>query len=188
MGRVEWREADEPVHAALSFKHSVRVATTHEKRDGLQSRFFAGRLVNDLRLEALGFGPTQVHAREHLRPVGRIHASGPGKDADDGAVRVELAVEIRGHFELVDGRRRRRDGEIDFGRRGFVRTEQLEHLARLFEAARDAVHAIDFFSNVRERFHRSLGRVGIVPEAFGPRALVEFGYLAPFSCVVKDAP
>jgi hypothetical protein len=38
---------------------------------------FAGRLVDDLGLEAAPFAPLQVHAQEHLRPVLRLRAARP---------------------------------------------------------------------------------------------------------------
>jgi hypothetical protein len=37
--------------------------------------------------------PAQVHALEHLGPVGRLGAAGAGADRDDGVLRVELARE-----------------------------------------------------------------------------------------------
>jgi hypothetical protein len=41
----------------------------------------------------VAFGPAQVHAQEHLGPVGRLGAAGSGTDGQEGIASVVLAAE-----------------------------------------------------------------------------------------------
>src|SRR5690242_1047964 len=93
MRGIEWREPHQSMDAALALEHAVRVAAAHKKDYGLQACLFGRRLVNDLRREALGFGPAKVHSGEHRGPVGCIYTAGSGENAYDSVVRVELAAE-----------------------------------------------------------------------------------------------
>ena len=54
---------------------------------------FARQHVGDLHLPAARLGPALIHAHEHVRPVARLGAAGPGVDAEDAVALVVRPVE-----------------------------------------------------------------------------------------------
>jgi len=185
---VERRDAHEPMDAALAFEHPVRIAAVDEERDGLESRFFSRRFVDDVRGKIVRLGPAQIHAREHLRPVRRVDSAGAGMDRDDRAMRIVLAIEGRGHLQPVEPRLRVGHQALDFVRSTGIVAEHVERLARFAEIASDRRQVVHLGAHVRQVFHRFLRGRGIVPEAFRVRAPLEFGYIPRFAIVVKAAP
>ena len=82
--RVERRDPDEAVHAALGGEEPVGVLAAGDERGGLQAGLLPlGRLLH-LGREAARLGPAQVHAQQHLGPVLRVGAAGAGAHGDDG--------------------------------------------------------------------------------------------------------
>ena len=89
--RVEGRDPDEPVDAALGGEQAVGVLALGDEGRRLDPRLLAlGRLLH-LDLEPAALGPAQVHAQEHLGPVLRVGAAGARADGDDGVAGVVLA-------------------------------------------------------------------------------------------------
>ena len=62
-------------------------------RGALDAGLLAFQLVEDLGREAMPLRPAQVHAQEHLGPVGRLGAAGAGADRQDRVAVVVLAGE-----------------------------------------------------------------------------------------------
>ena len=102
LGRIERRDAHEPMHAVLGLQVAVGVVAADHHRGALDARFFAGLVVDDLRRPALALGAAQVHAQQHLRPVLRFGAAGAGMDGHDGVALVVLAGELHGHLDGGD--------------------------------------------------------------------------------------
>ena len=81
--RVERADADEPMDAALGAQPAVRPPPIDLDGHALEAGLLALLLVDDLGREAMALGPAQVHAQEHLGPVGRLGAAGAGADRQD---------------------------------------------------------------------------------------------------------
>ena len=63
--------------SGLRLEMAVSILTLHREGDALDSCLFARLVFQYLCLVALLVGPTQVHAKQHLRPVLRLRAPGP---------------------------------------------------------------------------------------------------------------
>ena len=87
------RDPDEAVDAALDAQPAVGEAARDLDRGALDAGLLAGLPVEDVGLEAVALAPAQVHALEHLGPVGGLGAAGARADRDDGVLRVVLARE-----------------------------------------------------------------------------------------------
>ena len=94
--RVERADADQPMDAALGPQPAIRPPALDLDGHALEPRLLALLLVDDLGLEAVVVGPAQVHAQEHLGPVGRLGAAGAGADRQDRRALVVLAGEQEG--------------------------------------------------------------------------------------------
>ncbi len=88
------------MHALLAAQESVGIVALDTDGHRLDAGFVAGEQVDDLRLEALGFGPAQVHAFEHFGPVLSFGAAGAGMDIDQGIHVVGFAAEEHRHLGL----------------------------------------------------------------------------------------
>ena len=80
--RVEWRDADEPMHAAFGVQIAVGILAADEERRRLNADFFAGLDVDRLRGEAAPLDPALIHAEEHVGPITRLGAAGAGMNGD----------------------------------------------------------------------------------------------------------
>ena len=185
---VERRDAHQAVHAALAFEHAVRVLAADDERDRTQPGFIARRFFHDVRLVAVVLGPAQVHAAEHLRPVGRVGAARARADRHDRAVRIVRPVEVRRHLQLVerlDGARERRFG-LGLGAR--LVAEHVEDLRRVGQRRVDGVDRIEIGAQVGDPLHDAARPLGIAPEIVRARARLELGYAAALAGIVKAAP
>ncbi len=89
--RVERRDAHEPVDPAFGLEVAVGVLALDQHRGGLDPRLLGVLGVEHLGVEAPPLAPLQVHAQEHLRPVGRLGPAGAGVHLEVGVVGVVLA-------------------------------------------------------------------------------------------------
>ena len=185
---VERRHPHEAVDAALALEHAVGVLPADEDRDRFQARLFRRRLVGHVRREPLALGPPQVHASQHLGPIGRVDTAGARVDRDDGPVVVVLAIEVCGHLEPVDAFLRGRDRSVHLFRRAGLIAHDLQEFARVGQLPAERPDLVRFVAQIGQALHRFLRRVGIAPEILGPRTLIEFGYGPELAVVVKDAP
>ena len=126
LGRVERRDAHQPMHARFAAQQAVgKVAGDGEGR-GLDPRLVAVLNLVDLGAEALPLGPAQIHAHQHLGPVLALRAARAGMHGDDGVQRIGLAREHRLRFQLLGELHQRGNlaFEVGLGRLAFLR--QLE--------------------------------------------------------------
>ena len=138
---IERRLAHQAMHAGLGAQPAVRVVAGEVDARALDARDFAVADVDDLGLEAALLAPAQVHAQQHLRPVLRLGAAGPGLDVEERAVRVHLARKHALEFELLDVALERREVALDGLRRRFVVLfdSQVQQLAGVLQPAGHAV-------------------------------------------------
>ena len=100
---VKRADTHQAVHAVLAFQHAVGVRALHHHRSALDARLVAVQHVQHLHAVAVLFGPAGVHAVQHLGPVLRLGAAGPGVEGQDCVAVVVLAVEHRHQLQLVNG-------------------------------------------------------------------------------------
>ena len=81
------------MHVALSVQISVGIFATHQKRRRFDSDFFALLNVDHLRTESAALDPALIHAQEHVRPVARFGAAGPGMDRHESIRAIVFARE-----------------------------------------------------------------------------------------------
>ena len=137
---------------------------------------------------AFAISPARIHARQHLSPVRGVDAAGAGIDADDGVVRVELAVEGGGHLRLIELLFRQREVRFDLGVGRTVLREEREQFASVAERARNCVHCINIRAQLGKLLHDALCGVGIVPKIFAAGARVELADQPRLAGIFKDAP
>ncbi len=115
LGLIEWRDADQAVHADFAAEQPEGIFTIDRERRRLQSGFFARLVVVEHRLESLPLGPSQVHAQQHVSPVLRLGAARAGMDGDDSVARIVFAGEQRLSFQLIDQFAERIDFALQVG-------------------------------------------------------------------------
>ena len=91
--RVERADPDEAMDAALGTQPAVGPPAVDRDGHALEAGLLAFLLVEDLGREAVALRPAQVHAQEHLGPVGRFGAAGAGADRQERRALVVLARE-----------------------------------------------------------------------------------------------
>ena len=126
LGRVEGRDAHQPMHAALAGQLPKGVLADDGERGRLDARLFAVLVVVHLGLEALLLGPAQIHAHQHLGPVLALRAARAGMHGDDGVQRIGLAIEHGARFKLFGKSRQRLDVALQIGQHVFALARQLE--------------------------------------------------------------
>jgi hypothetical protein len=81
------------VDAALHAQPAVDKPAGDLDRGALDAGLLSRLGVDDVRPETVAFGPAEVHAEEHLRPVRGLRAAGSRADRQDGVLGVVLAGE-----------------------------------------------------------------------------------------------
>ena len=81
---------------ALGAEPAVRPASLDRDGHALEPGLLPFLLVEDLGARTWPLGPAQVHAQEHLGPVGRLGAAGSGADHQQRVAVVVLAREQQG--------------------------------------------------------------------------------------------
>ena len=143
--RVEGRDADQAVDAALGAEEPVGVLALGDEGGGLEPGLLAlGRLAH-LDLEAAALGPAQVHAKEHLGPVLRVGAAGAGAHRHHRVARVVLAVEEARLLELGEAPLDRGELRVELGcDLGIVRGH-LEQVAEVSDVGLERAEAVRRF-------------------------------------------
>ncbi len=165
--RVERRDADQPVHAALAVEQPVRVATLDGERRGRDAGLGARLHLVDLDVEAAPLAPAGEHAQEHLGPVGGVGAAGTGVDLADRVALVVLAGEQRAQLELVELADETGDPLRDLGLDRVVTLLAAELVERLDvgEPLLEADDEVDVVLGPGQLAGHRPGGVGVVPEA-----------------------
>ena len=101
-GLIERRDSNEAVDSRLAGEKAIRIFAGELNRRGLDTGFFAGSLVEDLRAHASALCPAEIHAKKDGSPVLRLGAARPGFDGHDGVEVVGLAGEQRFCFQFGD--------------------------------------------------------------------------------------
>ena len=91
VGGAERADPDQAVDPRLALEVAVGVLALDVDRRRLDAGDVPLLAVDDLGLVPLRLGPHQVHAQEHLGPVARLGAAGPGVDRDVGVAVVVRA-------------------------------------------------------------------------------------------------
>ncbi len=99
---VEGADPHQPVDAVLAAQRPVGVRRLDLERGGLQTRLLRLGGVEHLGAVAVPFGPPQVHAQQHRRPVGGVHATGTGGKLNDRIPLVVFTGQQRTNLERGD--------------------------------------------------------------------------------------
>src|SRR6185437_1201719 len=92
-GRIERRDAHEPVHAALGLEPAIGVDAADPDRRRFDPVAVAGAFLQPLDLVAVLLGPADIHKQQHLGPVLGFGAAGAGMGFEVAVVGVGLARE-----------------------------------------------------------------------------------------------
>jgi hypothetical protein len=132
--------------------------------------------------------PAQVHAQEHLGPVGRLGAAGPGADGQQrGALVIGPREEERGPLALVIGAQRI-GFVVDTGRQLGVALGQLGELLEVVGASGQGLPRLELFAQPASLAQDALGLSLIVPEAGRAGGCVEGRQAVGLGPEVKAAP
>jgi hypothetical protein len=138
----------------------------------------------------MSLGPSQIHPEQHLGPVGRLRAAGPGTDRQDRTALVELAGEQE---------RRPFATEITLkGERGAIKLacqllvtgllDELEGGEEIVDAGLEATPELDLGSEAVGLSEDLLGGALVVPERRLAGQRLELRDAAFLGGKVKDAP
>ncbi len=156
----------EAVDAGLGLEPAVGVGAGNLVGDRADAGLLARALGDELDLHAVAFGPPDVHAGEHRRPVAALGAAGAGVDLEEGVVAVGLAVEQRLDLALRRLLAQAADRRLGVGDNGLVALGlgELDHLALVGEFA---LQRMVLVQRVGERLavaHQPLRPRRVVPE------------------------
>ena len=186
---IERRDAHEAMHPRFRLHPAMGIVALEQQGRGLEARFIARRLFDELDLKLASLRPARIHAGEHARPVAAFGTAGARVNFDEGVVGVSLAREQRldlpalafGLQGLELGNALGLDLCIALGFREFDKSH------RVLELPLKARKAIQAIFKLRALAHDLLRGVGIVPEigVFDPG--IQFGQAARRGIDVKDA-
>jgi hypothetical protein len=135
-------------------------------------------------------GPAQVHAQEHLRPVGRFRTTGAGADRQERRTLVVLAREEEGGPLTREVRVERREVAfelgLEFGVGGLV--EQFDRGEQVVGAGQELLPRRDLAAQAVGFAQDLLRGSPVVPEAFPLGLCLYLGDACFFRRKVKDAP
>ena len=188
--RVERRDPDQPMDAALGAQPAVRPAALDLDGRALDAGLVAFLAVDDLGLEPMPLRPAQVHPQEHLGPVGGLGAAGARADGQDGVAIVVLAGEQEGgplaDDVLLEGGGVAGQLGFEFGVGAFV--EQLERRLQVLGAGGEGSPGGDFLAQAVRLAEDLLRAALVVPEPGFLGQCLEFGDPCVLGLEVKDAP
>src|SRR5271169_768662 len=102
LGLIERGNSDEPVHSNFAGEKSERIFAIDREGHRLQSRFFACLVVVEYGFESLTFSPSEIKAKEHVRPVLRLGSTRARMDGHDSVASVIFTGEQGFGFETID--------------------------------------------------------------------------------------
>jgi hypothetical protein len=88
--------------AVFASQQTVGVFAFDLNGGGLDAGFFTGSGIEHRGAKSFFFGPAEIHAKKHLRPILRFGAAGARLDGDDGVEAVFLLGKKKFRFELGD--------------------------------------------------------------------------------------
>ncbi len=135
----------------------------------------------ELHREATAFGPTQVHAQQHVGPVLRIGAPGTGMHLAHRVLLVVLTGEQCSQLELVElaTQRRERIGDLAFDGVVGLLASELEERVGIVDTSCQRLPPLDVVDDARQFARHLACAVGIVPEIGSGRLGLELrAYLA----------
>ncbi len=88
---VERGDPHKAMHAGFGFEIAVGIGPADGQRGALNAGLIPREQIQRLYLKSLLFGPSHIHAQQHLRPVLRLGSAGSGMDREDGVARVQFA-------------------------------------------------------------------------------------------------
>ena len=134
----------------------------------LMPGLFALGLVEDLGREAVAFRPAQVHAQQHLGPVGGFGSAGAGADRQQRVALVVLAAEeqLAAGLGVLGGELL--GFPVDLGEEALVRLflGQIEQLDGGLGARLEIAPQSELFAQTLSLAQDLLGRALVVPEAW----------------------
>ena len=190
LGGVEGRDPHQPVDAGLALQVPVGVLAGDLERRRLDPGLVAGEHVDDLDLVAAPLRPAGVHAEEHLRPVLRLGAAGPGVDGEDGVLPVVIPGQDDRQLEVLQLLPKALEARLDLRLEALV-TLLEGHLPEgtdVCELARELPRPPDQAREVVALADEPLGAPGVVPESRGRHLRVDGGDARLLRGEVKDAP
>ncbi len=176
---VEGADAHEPVSAGFDRQGAVGVRGVDLDRRGLDASALGIGGVEFLNVVAAVLRPPDVHAGEHLCPIGRVIASGARTHGHDGGALIVFVVEQRRDLEFCQLIAQLFDVTVGLVERVRV-TFVLGHLDEQFgvvDAFAELLELLQGALLVRELGRGLLRRIGVVPECRRRRLLRELGNL-----------
>ncbi len=187
--RIERRDAHQAMDAALGLEPAIGVGTADPDRRRFEAGLLAAALFEPLDLVAVRFGPARIHAQQHLGPILRLGAAGPGMNLEIAIVAVGLARQQA--LELAPGRLGAQLFEARLGLGDDLRLAlglaQFYELERVVDLALDAPIAADRVVEPGTLAQQLLRRGGIVPQQRVLGLGVELGEAPGCAIPVKDA-
>ncbi len=159
---IEWRNAHEPMHAALGLAKTVGVFAADEQRGAFDARRFARQSVGHFHFPAARFRPALIHAQQHVRPVARFRAARAGVNGEDAIFFVVRAVEKQFQFQRVEFLEKfdevAREFRLDLRlRRGGFGLAEFEHDAEIVELLLQSLERLELVADDTGLVNEALG-------------------------------
>ena len=132
--RVERGDAHQAVHAVLALEVAVGIGAADLDGGGLDAGHITFLTVKEFHAKVVAFGPTDVHAEEHLGPVAAFGAARAGVDVQDRVEGVLLVAHHVLELQLLHGLHGLVVGLVELRFRGVARLQELvDHLQLIIQ-------------------------------------------------------
>src|SRR5688572_19482952 len=151
------------MRAAFGLEISVRVWTFDRERGAADAGFIAGCRLDDVRLESAALCPADVHAHEHLCPVGGVRSPHARGDREDRIAFVVGTAKLCLKARLIDLSDQLQEllFEIRAERRVFRHRRELGEIRG---ALAEGLPSIDARADKAETLHHLLRALAVAPE------------------------
>jgi hypothetical protein len=172
----------------FGLEKTVSAFAVHLEGSGLDTCALAFEPVRNYCFEPVSFGPPQVHAEKHFRPILAFGTTCAGMDRDNCAPMIVFAGQQHAGFEFVDGSRK--IAEFAFKVRGNVLAlaQQFKESIEIGDAAAHLPVVLDRLLETFPVLHYFLAAFRGIPEFGGADFFFCFLELATFGGRVKDSP
>jgi len=188
---VKGGDPDEPVDPGFRLEMAIGIRPFHGENRPLDSGFLTVLKIEDLDAVPASLDPAGVHPEEHLGPILRLGAPGPGIYGDKGVSRIGLIAEKGANFqvgkeifdlpELPDGLPEKFLTSIP------ILLDQFDSRFQIPYTGFDLPELFDVLLQQTDSASDLLGVPGVIPEIRRGRLPLQFLDLRRFIDQVKDA-
>lgn len=185
---IKGRDTDQPVDSVFSFQIAIGIFAGRRKCGALNPGLLTGLIINDVYLKTVSLRPSDIHAKQHFRPILSFGAAGPGIDGDNGIFVIVFPAQNKIQREFSDPGIQLADLSFDLlDRIGVVfLLGQFEQYSGIFQFPGQGGEPVDNTRNTGPFLEQQFGIFRVIPETILGDQLFDFFQPLFFAGQVKD--